>query len=73
MTHYFSAQISQEHSENVRNLALSLNIPQERIVFNTAGCFVGTIGVYIKFDDKCSLDEFTEKIMQSIPCVIQKW
>lgn len=73
MAHYFSAQIPQEYSEKVRNLALSLNVPKERIVFKTPGCFVGSLGVYIKFDDKKSLDIFTEEIKKSIPCIIQEW
>lgn len=72
MASYFSAQISQEHSDNVRTLALNLNIPQERIVFKTEGCPIGSIGVYIKFDDEKSLNEFSEQ-MQSIPCIQKKW
>ena len=74
MANYFSAQISQEHSNEVRKLALSLNIPPERIVFNTEGCPVGSIGVYIKFDAKTASDEFSKKIMQTFPCsIIKKW
>lgn len=72
MASYFSAQISQEYSDNVRTLALNLNIPQERIVFKKEGCPLGSIGVYIKFDDEKSLSEFSEH-MQSIPCIQKKW
>lgn len=72
MAHYFSAQISQEHSNQVKDLALSLDIPSERIVFKTEGCRLGSIGVYIKFESKESLDEFS-KNMQSIPCILNKW
>jgi len=53
-------------------LALSLNVPSERIVSNAKGCTVGSIGVYIKFESKISLDEFSEKI-QKIPCILEKW
>lgn len=73
MANYFSAQISQEHSDNVRKLALSLNIPQERIVFKTEGCPLGSIGVYIKFNDEASLNEFSKKLMQNFHCILKKW
>ena len=72
MANYFSAQISQEYLSQVKNLASSLNIPSERIVFNRVGCSVGSIGVYIKFDNKDSLDEFSKKV-QKIPCIIKRW
>lgn len=61
MTNYFSAQISQEHLTQVMDLALSLNVPIEQIVFYTQGCPLGIIGIYIKFDSKDSMDEFSEK------------
>lgn len=70
--HYFSAQISQEFSDQVKNLASNLNIPSERIVFKTEGCPVGSIGVYIKFETKNTLNEFSKKI-QAIPCIIKQW
>ena len=72
MANYFSAQISQEHSTQVRNLALSLNVPAEQIVFKTQGCPFGSIGIYIKFDNKDSLDEFSKKV-QEIPCILKMW
>ena len=72
MAHYFSAQISQEHSSQVKDLALGLNIPSKRIVFKTEGCPLGSIGVYIKFDTKESLAEFSRN-MQSIPCILDEW
>ena len=72
MANYFSAQISQEHSTQVRDLALNLNVPTEHIVFNTQGCPLGSIGIYIKFDSKDSMDEFSEKV-QEIPCILNKW
>ena len=72
MANYFSAQISQEHSTQVMNLALSLNVPNEQIVFKTQGCPLGSIGIYIKFDSKDSLDEFSEKV-QEIPCILKMW
>ncbi len=72
MPHYFSAKISQEYSNQVKDLALSLSIPLEQIVFKTEGCPLGSIGVYIKFEDQNSLDDFSEK-MQSIPCIIERW
>jgi len=72
MTNYFSAQISQEHSTQILNLALSLNVPSEQIVFNTQGCSFGLIGIYIKFNSKDSLDEFSKKV-QEIPCILKRW
>jgi len=72
MQNYFSALISQEYSSYVENLALSLNVPSEQIVFKTEGCALGSIGVYIKFETKVSLNEFSKKL-QKIPCVLEKW
>ena len=72
MANYFSAQISQEHSNQIMNLALSFNVPNEQIVFKKEGCPLGFIGIYIKFDSKDSMDEFTEKV-QEIPCILNKW
>ena len=72
MTKYFSAQISQEHAQIVRNLALNLNVPADRIVFKREGCPLGSIGVYIKFDNQDSLNEFCEK-MQDINCILKRW
>ena len=72
MANYFSAQILQEYLSKVKTLASSLNIPSERIVFNSKGCHVGSIGVYIKFESKVSLDEFSKKL-EEIPCILEKW
>lgn len=72
MKNYFSAQILQEHSNQVMELALSLNVPPERIVFKKEGCPLGSIGVYIKFDSKDVLNEFSKK-MQGISCIMQRW
>lgn len=72
MPNYFSARISQEHLSQVEALALTLNVPSERIVFKTEGCPLGSIGVYIKFETKTSLDEFSKNI-QKTPCVLEKW
>ena len=72
MAKYFSARISQEHSDQVRNLALGLNVPPKRIVFNGEGCPLGSIGVYIKFDSQNSLDEFSQKV-QGMDCILERW
>lgn len=72
MQNYFSARISQEHSSQVKALALSLNVPSERIVFKKEGCPIGSVGVYIKFETKTTLDEFSKKL-QGIPCILEKW
>ena len=72
MANYFSARILQEYLNHVENLALSLNVPQEHIVFKPEGCSLGSIGVYIKFETKVSLDEFSKEL-QKIPCILEKW
>ena len=72
MSKYFSAQIWQEYSNIVRELALNLNVPSKRIVFKNEGCPLGSIGVYIKFDNEDSLNEFSKKV-QKIPCIIKRW
>lgn len=72
MTKYFSARISQEYLSQVIDLALSLNVPSERIISNAKGCIVGSIGVYIKFDNKDSLDEFSKEL-EKFPCILEKW
>lgn len=72
MTKYFSAQIWQEYSNIVKELALSSNVSSNRIVFKNEGCPLGSIGVYIKFDNENSLNEFSKKV-QKIPCIIKRW
>ena len=72
MQNYFSARISQEYLSQVEALALTLNIPSERIVFKKEGCPLGSVGVYIKFETKASLDKFSKK-MEKIPCILEKW
>lgn len=72
MAKYFSAQIWQEYSNIVRELALNSNVPPNRIVFKNEGCTLGSIGVYIKFDDEDSLNEFSKKV-RKIPCIIKRW
>ena len=73
MEKHFAAQIAQEHSENVKNLALSLNVPPENIVFRTEGCSIGTIGVYIKFNDESLLHEFVQELKNLFHCIIEEW
>lgn len=72
MAKYFTAKIYQEYSNSIINSALSLNIPPERIVFKTQDCSLGSIGVYIKFDDEEVFDKFLE-LVQEIPCIQEMW
>lgn len=73
MSNYFSAKISQEYSENVKNLALSLGVKPKNIVFKTAGCPLGTLGVYIKFESAEAVKNFSSEVEESFPCIIEKW
>lgn len=69
MASCFKARISQEHSSNVRNIALSMNVPQESITFEKGNCPLGSLRVSIEFKDKDSLTEFRKRIMQS--CILE--
>ena len=73
MSNYFSAKISQEYSESVKNLAISSGVEQKNIVFKTAGCPIGTLGVYIKFESSEAAKNFSSKVEESFPCIIEKW
>lgn len=71
MTHSFNARISQEHSENVMYLALSLNVPSENIVFKKDGCPLDSMKIFIQFDNDLSFNRFSEQI-GTIPCILEK-
>ncbi len=74
MVKYFCAQISQEHSSAVENIALNLGVSKKDIVFNTIGCPLGSIGVYIKFNDETTLNLFSNEIERHIPHgILEKW
>lgn len=74
MGHYFCAKILQELSEKVIDLALDLGVPKENIVFNTVGCTLDTLGVYIKFSDQVTLSLFKKNIINAAPhCIVEKW
>lgn len=74
MATYFCAQISQEHSSKVENMALNLGIPKKNILFNTIGCPLGSIGVYIKFEDITTFNLFSNEVKQDIPhSILEKW
>jgi len=72
MQNYFSARISQEYLSQVEALALTSNVPPDQIVFKKEGCPLGSIGVYIKFETKANLDDFSKSI-HKIPCILEKW
>ena len=71
MTHSFNARISQEHSENVMHLALSLNVPSKNIVFQKDGCSFYSMKIFIHFDNDLSFNCFSEQI-KKIPCILEK-
>ena len=71
MALYFCAKISQEHSEQLRSIALDLGVSPENMVFKTAGCEEPfTLGVYIKFKDVETLNKYSEK---STPFILERW
>lgn len=70
MSNYFCAKISQEHSEEVRSLALKLGVPKENIIFSAIGCQFCTLGVYIKFEKESTLELFSN---ESAPYVLERW
>lgn len=74
MATYFCAQISQEHSTDVENMALYLGVQKKNILFNTIGCPLGSIGVYIKFEDESTFSLFSNEIKQKIShSILEKW
>ena len=70
MSNYFCARISQEHSEKLRLLALNSGVSEKSIVFSTIGCQFCTLGVYIKFKEKTSLEIFSN---DAAPYVLERW
>lgn len=67
----FNARISQEHSENVNNLALNVGVPSENIIFKKDNCPLDSIKIYIQFDNEFSFNQFSEQI-KAIPCILEK-
>lgn len=72
MADFFNAQFSQEHCSNIRNLALSLGVHSENIVFKTEGCSFGSMEVSIKFGNKENLGEFLKSVEQLYPYLLRE-
>jgi len=72
MANYFSARIPEEYLNQVIDLALNLNVPPERIISSEGGCSLNSIGIYIKFDDSISLDQFSKKL-EEFCSILEKW
>lgn len=67
---YFSAKIQQEHSNIIRQMAIDIGVPESNIVLEKEGCGILYMGIYIKFENKKSYNEF--KKLQ-LPGIVELW
>lgn len=67
---YFSAKIQQEHADNIRQIAIDVGVPESNIVLKTEGCDLLYMGIYIKFENKKSYNNF--KKLQ-LPGIVELW
>ncbi len=67
---YFSAKIQQEHSSTIRQMAIDVGVPESNIVLKKEGCGTFYMGIYIKFKNKKSYNDF--KRLQ-LPGIVELW
>lgn len=67
---YFSAKIQQEHANAIRKMAIDAGVPENNIVLKKEGCGIFYMGIYIKFKNKKSYNEF--KKLQ-LPGIVELW
>ena len=67
---YFSAKIQQEHADTIRKMAIDVGVPNSNIVLKKEGCGTFYMGIYIKFKNKKSCNDF--KKLQ-LPGIVELW
>lgn len=67
---YFSAKIQQEYSNIIRQMAIATGVPESNIVLKKEGCGTFYMGIYIKFENKKSYNDF--KKLQ-LPGIVEPW
>ena len=67
---YFSAKIQQEHADTIRKIAIDTGVPENSIVLKKEGCGTFYMGIYIKFENKKSYNNFKDL---QLPGIVELW